>query len=97
MRRKLVAEPLLVVHVLVFFVFLMAMAPVPILALLLFLEVFVIDVCPVTRLQPAPVNVVLGPIPGVVVLVIRIVDASLSFLLLMPLMLILRASHSKGA
>ena len=85
------------VHVFVFFVFLMVMAPSPVRTLFFVLEMFVIDIRFVPRFQPAPVHLVFPPIPVVIVPVIRVIHPSFSFLLLVPLVIILRRGHSKGA
>src|SRR5579859_557292 len=82
---------------LVFFVFLVAVTPVPVIALFLAPEVVIVDVCPVSRFQPATIDVILAPVPAVVILVIRVVDATFAFLLLVTLVFILWRSHSKGA
>jgi hypothetical protein len=79
---------------LVLFMLLVLMAPFPIFPLLFVFEPFVIDIRLVPFVQPAPVSLVLAPIPVMVVATIRVVYPSFSFFLLVPLVLVLRSSHS---
>jgi hypothetical protein len=89
---------LLVIHMLVLFVLLMAVPPVPIVPLSFALEAAIIDVSLVSLLQPASVSLVLALVPIVVVLMIRVIHTSFSFsfLALVPLVIILGRSHCKG-
>ena len=77
----------------VLFVLLVLVTPFPILALPLVVEMFIIDIGLVPLFQPVPIDVILPPIPVVIILVIWIVYSSLALFLLVPFMIILRGWH----
>lgn len=74
---------------LVLFVLLVRVPPIPVSPLLIVLQVFVVDVSLVPAIQPVPVRAIFMAIPVVIILVVRIVDPAIFALLALMFFVIL--------